>query len=373
MELSEEWRVNGHSVEHFSFSEAFPRKARGPREYALRRLKFPRRAAEFVKANAGRFDIIDALAPALCATKPELNFSGLLVARSVGSHRLYDRFERTISKRWPKSRRGTFLGKIFYSAVNRRVMAIADAAIAQADLINVPNSEEANFLRAELGELQRIVIQPYGLTDDNRAALAAGAVGVGNRFHQKRISFVGMWSPRKGSNIWAEIVRRVRQKIPEAKFRFLGTMVPPESVLADLNVKSSDGIETVPEFAPAELPVLLQDCAVGAFPSFIEGFGLAVIEQLAAGIPTVAFDQGGPRDILRDIPQLLVPVEDVAGFADRLVKTLRLSVSDYTQLSQASLRAAGRFEWWQIANDTIATYRTAFAKLSRTGGVPTAR
>src|SRR4029079_5451071 len=125
----------------------------------------------------------------------------------------------------------------------------------------------------------------------------------------------------------------------------------------------AQGIETVPEFTPDELPRLLSDCSVGAFPSFVEGFGLAVLEQLGAGVPTVAFDQGGPRDILRDMPELLVPNEDASGFADRLVKRIRAQVSEYERLVQTSLQTATRYSWWQIAKDTLAAYRSALAKL----------
>ena len=38
-------------------------------------------------------------------------------------------------------------------------------------------------------------------------------------------------------------------------------------------------------YQPDALPQLLSDCTVAAFPSYVEGFGLAVVEQLAAGIP----------------------------------------------------------------------------------------
>ena len=61
------------------------------------------------------------------------------------------------------------------------------------------------------------------------------------------------------------------------------------------------------------------DCTVGAFPSYVEGFGLAVLEQLAAGLPTVAYNLPGPRDILKStLPDLLVPCGDAEKFAATL-------------------------------------------------------
>jgi len=218
-------------------------------------------------------------------------------------------------------------------------------------------------LRGESHVKGPVLVQPYGLTDEHAASLRSAAGRTADKLRSHRISFVGMWTPRKGSRIWADIIKRVRRKLPNTQFRFVGTMVPSETVYRDLGVDSSQGIENVPEFAPDQLPKLLAYCSVGAFPSFVEGFGLAVIEQLAAGVPTVAFDQGGPRDILRDMPELLVPNEDVPGFADRLVKMMQAPYSEYERLVHTSLQTAARYSWWQIAKDTLAAYRGALVKL----------
>jgi glycosyltransferase involved in cell wall biosynthesis len=47
------------------------------------------------------------------------------------------------------------------------------------------------------------------------------------------------------------------------------------------------------------------------------------MEQLAAGLPVVAYDVPGSTDILAPLdPGLLVAAGDVDGFADRLVRQL---------------------------------------------------
>ena len=364
MQLAEEWRALGHTVEHFTFSEAFPTKHRSARQFALRRLLFPRRVRTFVRKNAERFDVIDALIGSFGGRKADLHFRELLVARSVGSHRLYDQFERSVPRLWPGRRAGTFLGKIFHSALNHRLMKISDAAVGQADLVNVPNREEADYLRKEAGPDQTIVVQPYGLTSENRRALAEAAGSPRLRLAQKRIGFVGMWAPRKGSRIWREIVRRVRKEIPDTQFSFIGTMVDPKMVLADLGFDSVDGIESVPEVSPADLPRLLSKWSAGAFPSYVEGFGLALLEQLAAGVPTVAFDQGGPHDMLGErLPELLVPTGDVEAFAAALIKILQLDLPSYERLINESMKISEQFSWSQIAGETLQQYRTQLDKL----------
>jgi glycosyltransferase involved in cell wall biosynthesis len=85
---------------------------------------------------------------------------------------------------------------------------------------------------------------------------------------------------------------------------------------------------------------------------------MAVVEQLAAGLPTVAYDAPGPRDILRgDLAHLLVPPGDVHRFAEALSDLLASNFERYQQLSRQSREAAAKFSWPEIARDTAAEYR----------------
>src|SRR4029079_11293526 len=112
---------------------------------------------------------IDALTGSLASSKSRLGFNGLLVARSVGSHQLYDRFEKSVHKRWPDVPRGSPVGRMFHSTINRRFITVSDAGLSHADLINAPNTEEADFLRGESQVDRPVLVQPYGLTDENAA------------------------------------------------------------------------------------------------------------------------------------------------------------------------------------------------------------
>lgn len=70
------------------------------------------------------------------------------------------------------------------------------------------------------------------------------------------------------------------------------------------------------QLSPGALREAYATADVVAQPSHREGFGLVAAEALAAGVPVVATDSGGARDLLeaRD----LVPVGDVEGLAARL-------------------------------------------------------
>lgn len=358
MELAEQWRAAGHFVQHFSLSEASPGARATRAGFAIRQLFFAYQAAAFVRKNAARFDVIDALIGSLPMSKKKLGFAGLLVARSVGLYRLYERFEVRAYQRWPDRARGKFLGRVFYRLVRRLLFRASDNAVRHADLINLPNEDEAECLRREIGQDDRILVQPYGLTDARRRALSQAAAPATIRLARRKICFIGMWAARKGSHDWAEIIRRVRERIPDAQFCFLGTMVLGSKISSEIGLDSLGGIGLISEYSPDDLPRLLSDCAVGAFPSYVEGFGLAVLEQLAAGVPTAAFNIPGPRDVLgQRLPELLVPTGNIAALANAICDVLQLDLEAYDNLSKRSVAAAAAFDWFSIAGNTVAEYQ----------------
>jgi glycosyltransferase involved in cell wall biosynthesis len=363
LELGEQWRAMGHLVERFTLSEAFPDPSKSNAQHALRQMLFPRKAAAFVRRNASRFDVVDALIGTLPFSKRQLGFRGLVVARSVGLYRLYERFRKTAERRWPQPR-GSRAGQLLYGFMRRRAWRDSERSVRGADLINVPNLAEQECLRAEVNSQMQVLVQPYGLELQRAEELRGAAKTPARRLEAKTISFVGMWSPRKGAHDWATIIAGVREEFPDARFKFLGTMADEAKVRADLGWVAATNCEFVRDYQPEELPALLANCTAGAFPSYVEGFGLAVIEQLAAGLPVVAYDTAGPADILKsELPELLVAAGDVESFSAGLRRVLRMNAEEYGKLSARSLATAARFSWPVIARDTIEAYRRRLAEL----------
>jgi glycosyltransferase involved in cell wall biosynthesis len=135
-------------------------------------------------------------------------------------------------------------------------------------------------------------------------------------------------------------------------------MIENQNVWNDLDLERPEFVEIVPSFDPDELPKLLSDCAVGAFPSYVEGFGMAVVEQLAAGLPTVAYDAPGPRDILRPrLPELLTAAGDTEKFSEIVAEIFERGPAHYEELSERSVQTAQSFSWPEIARNTVAEYR----------------
>lgn len=361
-ELSDQWRKAGHKISKYCLNDAFPKPTQSRVLYAWRQATFPYRAARFVRRNANQFDIIDSLIGTLPFSKKSLGFNGLLVGRSIGLYLDYDKFLRSSRQRWPDQPRGKFLGRIFYSFTSWMLRRNAGRAVAHCNVFNVPNEEERRSLAQCSPNIPAIVL-PYGLNDNERSALANAARPASERLARKEICFVGMWSLRKGSRDWPELLRAILNSLPDARFAFLGTMTDEQSVLRDLQLSSRESIRCLTNYDPKELPQLIADCAVGLFPSYIEGFGISVIEQLAAGIPTIAYDVPGPRHIFKNsAAQFLVPAGDVKAMSERALEILRMNVGDYGKLSIKCREIAAQFRWEQIADDNIRAYRNALQK-----------
>jgi glycosyltransferase-like protein len=94
------------------------------------------------------------------------------------------------------------------------------------------------------------------------------------------------------------------------------------------------------------LPALVAGADAFAFPSTKEGFGLAAMEALAAGVPVVARDLPVLREVFGDAVTFAT---DPAGFA------AALAAPDRTK-AQAGRELAGRHRWPEAARAHLAAY-----------------
>ncbi len=375
LELADELREMGHEVEKFSYDDAFPRAAAPRRRGRLATLagylqvnrSFAVRAAAFVQANARRFDIVDANQTDLPFPKRQLGFSGLLVARSVGLIPSYENFERFAAARWPEPRslRQGVHATLTWPARRRRRRDV-EASFRHADLINVSSHDDLATVRDAMGYGDKVVMFPFGMSAARRQAFVRRQGDPAARLAAGKVAFIGNWNDRKGAKDWPAIAALVRRRRPGARFLFLGTGLGREQVLGDFPAELRDSIEVVPSYESDDLPGLLAAATVGAFPGYLEGFGFAVLEKLAAGLPTVTYDAPGPRDILRSLaaPEM-VPAGDVEAFAARVAALLALAGESYGQRSREATRAAERFDWRAIAAATRDAYLERWEPLAR--------
>ncbi|MDB9493738.1 glycosyltransferase family 4 protein [Spirulina major CS-329] len=365
LELAELWRSWGHTVEVFDLNAAFPNLSHSLWA-TLTRPHFSQKARQYVRQQGDRFDVIDAHQGNLPFTKRELGITGLLVARSVGMYPLYHAFEHQRGRQGPKPRSWQgWIVRWLLAWRDRHEVRRCLTSFRQADLINLPNPAEQYYLEQTLHLGQKCRVFPFGLSAVRRQALGTVLRDPAQRLGRPVVTLIGTWCDRKGSQDWGTIIRQVHATRPEVRFRLLGTRSPRSVVLRDLALSDGDWLEVIPNYDSEALPDLLATTTVGAFPSYIEGFGFAVLEKLAAGIPTVAYDIPGPQTMLNPVdPALLVPVGDAIALAAQLLAILNLAPDDYCTLAHRCHTVAADFAWERIAADTLTAYRAALAALN---------
>ena len=80
-------------------------------------------------------------------------------------------------------------------------------------------------------------------------------------------------------------------------------------------------MQLVPDVADEWLPAVYRAASVFAFPSLAEGYGLPVLEAMAAGVPVVMSDIRVMAEVAGSAA-LMVPPRDVAGWASVITVVL---------------------------------------------------
>ena len=90
---------------------------------------------------------------------------------------------------------------------------------------------------------------------------------------------------------------------------------------------------------------------VFAFASLSETQGIVLTEALAAGVPVVAIDAPGVREVIKNnVNGRLIPKQDQKKFIEALEKCLNLSASHFKILKQRACQSAKEYS---IRNSTV--------------------
>jgi glycosyltransferase involved in cell wall biosynthesis len=110
------------------------------------------------------------------------------------------------------------------------------------------------------------------------------------------------------------------------------------------------------DYCPAaDLPALYRMASLLVMPSLCEGFGLPVLEAMAAGLPVAAARAGALPEVGGDAASYFDP-EDPGEMAGRIAAIL--SDQELREgLRAAGLRRSREFEWGRTAAKTLAFYR----------------
>jgi glycosyltransferase involved in cell wall biosynthesis len=171
------------------------------------------------------------------------------------------------------------------------------------------------------------------------------------------VLWVGSLEPRKGVGVLVAAMARLAAVGKTTALVLAGyagwqnaRLIPPEQ-RAQLG-ESLHQLGPVPE---PDLQALYAGATLFAFPSFHEGFGLPVLEAMAAGTPVVASDIPALREVAGEAA-VLVPPGDVQQWAGAIEDVLA-SHSRRAELADAGRRRAALFPWASTAAATLGVYK----------------
>lgn len=170
--------------------------------------------------------------------------------------------------------------------------------------------------------------------------------------------YVGGTDPRKKAGLAVEAFARAR--LPDAELIFAGWLTPEEQrPLLEIQraINPTASVRFVGFVRDEHMGALMHGALGLLFPSIYEGFGLPILEAMAAGCPVVTTAATCLGEVAGDAA-LLVQGNDLASLQDAL---LRISSDDAlrAQLRTAGLARAARFTWRSTALGTIDSYRKA--------------
>nr|WP_246360972.1 glycosyltransferase [Haloechinothrix aidingensis] len=214
---------------------------------------------------------------------------------------------------------------------------------SRLDALAVLTHEDVRHYTAVLGDSGTHVVR---ITNALPSPVPPSAVPPEPAGREKVVAAAGRLVPEKRFDLLIAAFELVAVKHPDWRLRIYGSGAQRERLQQQITRAQLDSHvhlmgrsnRMVAEFAKA---------SVFALPSYVEGFGLVVIEAMSAGLPVVSFDAGGPAEIItHGHDGLLVPdsgEERTHAFAGALLETIE-HPDDRARMAAAAVETASGFD-----------------------------
>lgn len=188
----------------------------------------------------------------------------------------------------------------------------------------------------------KIKLLPLGFEVDKIPFQLSGD-GFSNR--PLRLLFAGTITQRKGIAYLLEAMEKLHWPV-EIELHFVGGIQGNGKAFASQKGKSIHH----PALGQYEMFQQYQYFDALILPTVFEGFGLVIVEAMAAGLPVITTPHSmGPDVIIEEKNGWLVPIRDVGALA-RAISSLRGQTDDsFMAMRHAARQAALQFTWDQYA------------------------
>lgn len=253
---------------------------------------------------------------------------------------------------------------VFTSAAQRHHTWTTRAMLARMDAVIATSAASASYLKVpHTVVMHGIDIDRYAPPADRDHAFAA--TGLPGRY---AIGCFGRVRAQKGTDIFVEAMCRLLPRYPDFSAVVIGEVTPDqrgfEGKLRE-QVKSaglSDRVRFLGELPIDEVPPWYQRILIYAFTSRNEGFGLTLLEAMAAGNALVAARAGAAEKVIRDGGTgVLVPAGDADALTSALEPLMRDPARAFDMGQRARASVVSEFGVDAEAAKIVDVYRRVFA------------
>ena len=249
---------------------------------------------------------------------------------------------------------------IFNSAGQRKHSIYTDFLIARMDAVIAASERSASFLRRPATVIHHGVdTQTYRPPEDRLAAFAA--TGLPGRYG---IGTFGRVRRQKGTDLFVEAMCRLLPKYPDFTAVVVGYVsVDNLSFVEKLKQRVaaaglSERIRFLGELPIEEVPRWYERVSIYVFASRVEGFGLTMLEAMAAGAAVVATRAGAAETVIADGEDgVLAPVGDANALAAALEPLMRDPGRAAEIGAKARAKVVADFNHDREADEIVSVYR----------------
>jgi phosphatidylinositol alpha-mannosyltransferase len=175
----------------------------------------------------------------------------------------------------------------------------------------------------------------------------------------RRMLWVGRLDEQKGFPVAVRAFETLGAELPDLIFRVIGDG-RDRSAVSSLHEATRSRVSMVGSVAHHDLPSHFAGADVFVAPALgQESFGMVLVEAMAAGVPVVASDIPGYREVVRhDVDGILVPPGDPTALAEAVRRVLADSALA-TRLREAGRKRAERYRWDAVIDEIEIAYEQA--------------
>jgi glycosyltransferase involved in cell wall biosynthesis len=232
----------------------------------------------------------------------------------------------------------------------------------RADAIIAPSSAIKEYLLNYGVNEDKIQWIPSGVDIEafspNPSSMLREKLGIGD---EKIILSIARLHPLKGLHSLIQAYGAVAGNFPDTRLVILGKG-PQEKILRDLakqlNIERKVLFLTE-HILHEKISHLFNSADIFAFPSIVEPFGMVNLEAMACGVPTVASNTGGMKDmVLQGKTGFLFTPGDIKGIEIALMAMLG-DERKRKEMGGESRKRALEYDWREIAKHILRRYEEA--------------